>query len=314
MIGFGVKTSQARDYANYANLKKVWLEAERLGYNSGWLFDHLFELPQTGPSNEPCLEAWTTLTSLAADTEKIRLGVTVICAAYRNPALLAKMASTLDVISHGRLDFGIGAGWAEAEYKAYGYTFDKPAIRIAKLRDTLRIIKKMWIEEKATYKGRYYTITDAINNPKPLQKPHPPIWVGGGGEQLTLKVTAELADGCNFISLTPEDYKHKLDVLQAHCAKIRRNPAEIKKSWQGRVIIANDEPQVKEKLRKFMDTPQGATRAASNNLVGTPEQCIKRIQQYKDLGITQFMLVFPEAPGDLGTMRLFSEKVMPHFK
>lgn len=314
MIGFGVKTSQARDYGDYANLKKVWDEAERLGYNSGWLFDHFFELPQIGPADEPCLEAWTTLTSLAADTEKLRLGVTVLCAGYRNPALLAKMSSTLDVISHGRLEFGIGAGWAESEYKAYDYPFDTPSIRIAKLRETVIIIKKMWTEEKATYKGRYYTITDAINNPKPQQKPHPPIWIGGGGEQLTLKAVAQLADGCNFTSLTPDEYKHKLTILQAHCAKAHRNPNEIKKSWQGRVIIANDEAQVKEKLRRFIDTPQGAARATSSNIIGTPEQCTQQIQQYAELGVTQFMLVFPEAPRDLRTLQLFGEKVMPHFK
>jgi len=313
MIGFGVKTSQARDYGVYANLKKVWVEAERLGYNSGWLFDHFFELPQIGPADEPCLEVWTTLTSLAAETERLRLGVTVICAGYRNPALLAKMASTLDVISRGRLDFGIGAGWAESEYKAYDYPFDIPSVRIAKLRETVIIAKKMWTEEKPTYKGRYYAINNAINNPKPQQKPHPPVWIGGEGEQLTLKVVAELADGCNFSSLTPEEYQHKLTILQAHCAKAHRNPNEIRKSWQGRVIIANDEAQVEEKLHRFQDTRLGAERTASKNIVGTPKECVRRIQQYVDLGVTQFMLIFPEAPGDLGALHLFAQEVMPHF-
>jgi len=135
MIRFGVKTSQASDYGDYAVLRKVWLEVERLGFHSGWLFDHLFELPRAGPSLEPCLECWTTLSALAAETKRLRLGVTVLCTQYRNPAILAKMASTLDVISGGRLEFGIGAGWAEVEHNAYGISFERPAVRIARLKE-----------------------------------------------------------------------------------------------------------------------------------------------------------------------------------
>lgn len=322
MIRFGVKTSQTREYGDYAVLRKIWLEAERLGFDSGWLFDHLFELPSIGPSYEPCLECWTTLSALAAETEKLRLGVTVICTSYRNPAILAKMASTLDVISHGRLEFGIGAGWAGVEHTAYGISFDKPAARIAKLREAVKIIKKMWTEDKASFDGRYYKIKDAINNPKPIQKPHPPIWIGGGGEKLILKVVAELADGCNFISLTPEEYKHKLEVLEAHCVKVGRNMNEIQKSWQGRVLMTKNEAELREKSRKFIAQSRGATQGTvgaqipdvSRNIVGTPEQCVDKITQYTDMGVTCFMLSFPEMAKDLKCLEEFSEKVMSHFK
>lgn len=313
MIRFGVKTSQAGEYGSYDALRRIWLEAERLGFDSGWLFDHFFELPGAGPSEEPCLEAWTTLSALATETKKLRLGITVTCVSYRNPAVLAKMASTLDVISHGRLEFGIGAGWAGTEHVAYGIPFDKPEIRVAKLKETIKIVKKMWTEDKASFEGKYYTIKDAVNNPKPIQKPHPPIWIGGGGEKLTLKVTAELADGCNFISLSPEEYRHKLEVLKAHCSKADRNVDEIQKSWQGRVLMARDDAELRDKFRKLRILPQDFDRAASSNIMGTPEQCVDKIAQYVDVGVTCFMLSFPEVTKNLGCLEAFSEKIIPRF-
>ncbi len=313
MIRFGVKTSQAGDYGNYDTLRRIWLEAEKLGFHSGWLFDHFFELPGAGPSKEPCLEAWTVLSALATETKKLRLGITVTCVSYRNPAVLAKMASTLDVISHGRLEFGIGAGWAGIEHAAYGISFDKPAVRVARLREAIKIVKKMWTEDKANFKGRYYTIKDAVNNPKPIQKPHPPIWIGGAGEKLTLRVTAELGDGCNFISLSPAEYKRKLEVLKAHCNKVGRHMDKLEKSWQGRVLMANNDAELRDKFRRLRISPQESDRVISNNIVGTPEQCIEKINQYVNLGVTCFMLSFPEVTRDLGCLKTFSEKIMPNF-
>jgi F420-dependent oxidoreductase-like protein len=306
-IRFGVKTSQARDYGDYDALRRVWLEADRLGFHSGWLFDHLFELPGAGPSLEPCLEAWTCLSALATETKMLRLGVTVLCNNYRNPAILAKMASTLDVISGGRLEFGIGSGWASVEHEAYGIPFEKPATRVRKLREAIRIIRLMWSEEKATYHGKYFSVDGAVNNPKPLQRPHPTIWVGGGGEGLTLRAIAELADGCNFISLSPEEYAHKLVVLQAHCEHYARDPGEIQRSWQGRILLAKDAGELREKQRRL-------NIDSSHNIVGTPEECVKRIGKYTDLGVSLFMLVFPEATRSTGEMELFMDSVAPSFE
>lgn len=310
MIRFGVKTSQAAEYGSYATLRKVWLEAERLGFHSGWLFDHFFELPGKGPSAEPCLEAWTTLSALGAETKKLRLGITVTCVGYRNPAVLAKMASTLDVISGGRLEFGIGASWAGVEHAAYGIPFERPAVRAARLREAIKIAKKMWTEDKASFEGKYYTIKDAVNNPKPVQKPHPPIWIGGGGEKFTLKVVAEVADGCNFISLAPEEYRHKLEVLEDHCRRVGRNVNEVQKSWQGRVLMAKDDAELKVKLQRLGMPPRDLERA---NIIGTPEECVEKIGQYVDLGVTCFMLVFPEVTKNLGCLQEFSDKVMSQF-
>jgi len=305
-VRFGVKTSQARDYGDWSTLKRVWVEADRLGFHSGWLFDHLFELPGAGPSTEPCLEAWTCLTALASETRRLRLGVTVLCNNYRNPAILAKMASTLDVISGGRLEFGIGSGWASVEHEAYGIPFERPVVRIRKLREAVRIIRLMWAEEKATYHGKYFTVDGAINNPKPLQKPHPPIWIGGGGEKLTLRAIAELADGCNFISISPEEYKHKIEILQGHCERYGRNPAEVQRSWQGRILLARDARELKEKMQR---SPVDIT----HNIVGTPEECVRRIGEYTDLGVSLFMLVFPEAARSSESMELFMDRVAPSF-
>jgi alkanesulfonate monooxygenase SsuD/methylene tetrahydromethanopterin reductase-like flavin-dependent oxidoreductase (luciferase family) len=241
------------------------------------------------------------------ETKKLRLGVTVLCATYRNPALLAKMASTLDVISGGRLEFGIGAGWAEVEHKAYGFPFDKPATRIGRLREAVKIIKSMWIEEKTSFHGKYYDIEGAVNNPKPIQKPHPPIWIGGGGEELTLKAIAELADGCNFIGLSPAEYRHKLDVLGAHCTRLDRNIDDVQKSWQGRILIARDEDEIRAMKKRTGEVDE------EHNIVGTPDSCVQKIREYTDLGVSCFMLVFPGATKDLKPLKLFSEKVMPEF-
>jgi F420-dependent oxidoreductase-like protein len=305
-LRFGVKTSQARDYGDYETLRRVWLEADRLGFHSGWLFDHLFELPGDGPSLKPCLEAWTCLSALAAETKNLRLGVTVLCNNYRNPAILAKMASTLDVISGGRLEFGIGSGWASVEHAAYGIPFEKAAVRVRKLREAIRIIRLMWSVEKATYHGKYFSVEEAVNNPKPVQQPHPPIWVGGGGEALTLKAIAELADGCNFISLSPEEYAHKLDVLRSHCKRYARDPDEIQRSLQARILVAENADELREKQRRFNVDP-------NHNVVGTPEECIKSIEEYSKLGVTLFMFVFPEATRSSAGMELFMNRIAPSF-
>ena len=204
-MSFGVFLPFHTFDGSFSLLRDAVLECERLGYDSVHLDDHLMY------GATPVLECWTKLSAFAAVTTKIRLGTTVLCSSFRNPALLAKMASTLDVVSNGRLDLGIGAGVQEDEHKAYGFAFPKPAERIERLKETAIILKKMWTEEKATYAGNHYRIADAFCVPKPVQKPHPPLTIGGAGEKLTLKVQAELADRVDWGYLpTLEDYRRKL--------------------------------------------------------------------------------------------------------
>jgi F420-dependent oxidoreductase-like protein len=311
----GVKTSQGGLLGNYANLKQVWVEADRLGFHSGWLFDHLFELPLFGPSQEPCLESWTVLSALSSETKSLRLGVTVMCVSYRNPAVLAKMSSTLDVISSGRFELGIGAGWAKTEHEAYGISFGKPRERVERLDEAVTIIKKMWTEENWSYQGKYYSINGAVCEPKPTQKPRPPIWIGGGGEKLTLRAVAKHADGCNFIGLSLGEYKRKLEVLSKHCDSVGRSISSVRKSWQGGVIIGRNSAEVKDKLQSAVKSG-GVSNLdiESHNIVGTPDQCIQRIGEYLDIGVDRFMLSFPESATDLSDLRLYGEKVLPSFK
>ena len=208
--------------------------AENLGYDSIWVYDHFHNVPK--PAKEAVFECWTTIAAISQLTSRIRLGQMVGCNSYRNPGLLAKITSTVDVISGGRLYWGIGAGWYESEYKGYGYEFAKPSDRIGMLRETVEIVKSMWTNAETTYDGKYYKLLRANCDPKPLQKPNPPVWIGGGGEQLTLRVVAEHADVANFGSSVDEFIK-KRAILQKHCAVVGRDEDSIRKTISSEVFI-----------------------------------------------------------------------------
>jgi alkanesulfonate monooxygenase SsuD/methylene tetrahydromethanopterin reductase-like flavin-dependent oxidoreductase (luciferase family) len=229
--------------------------------------------------------------------------------------MLAKMSSTLDVISGGRFELGIGAGWAEIEHENYGIPFGKPRERVQRLEEAVTIVKKMWTEDSASFQGKYYTVNGAVCEPKPVQKPRPPIWIGGGGEKLTLRAVAKLADGCNFIALSPDEYNHKIAVLAKHCDSIGRKLSDVRKSWQGPVIIARSSAEVKNKMERAVRS--GDIRGddiEGHSITGTPEQCVQRIGEYVDLGVDRFMLSFPESATDLSGIRLVGEQVLPRFK
>jgi len=291
----------------FNSVRDVVLECERLGYHSVWLDDHLMF------GKSPILECWTALAALSQLTTRIRLGTMVLCSAFRNPALLAKMAATLDVISGGRLEFGIGAGVQKDEHIAYGMPFPEARVRVERMKEGVEIVRKMWTEEKASYKGKHYEITEAICKPKPVQKPHPPITIGGGGEKLTLKVTAQYADRCDFGYLPSlELYKHKLEVLEAHCRSVGREPWEIERScWPGgQVLIARNQKELSEIILARKPKRLSLSDFEKLNLVGTPASCLKKLQPYADLDVTHFMLFFGDLPS-LDGLRLFADSVMP---
>lgn len=293
-------------------IKKMSKQAETLNYDSIWLYDHFHTVPRVELVS--MFECWTTLSALAMETEKIGLGQIVTCNSYRNPALLAKMASVLDVISGGRLLFGIGAGWYEHEYLGYGFEFPKPSIRIGMLDEAVQIIKKMWTEKKVDFKGKYYTMKNGINYPKPLQKPHPPILIGGGGEKLTLRIVAKYADIYNWWSHgTVEDFKIKLDVLKRHCEEVGRDYKEIEKSYSTDVIIGESEKEVQSLTRELIEDRWISKEELKFKLVGTPEQCIEQLEKLVELGTTYFILYFARAL-ETRSYELFAKEVIPEFK
>ncbi|MFW9919799.1 MAG: LLM class F420-dependent oxidoreductase, partial [Candidatus Thorarchaeota archaeon] len=294
-------------------------EAEKIGYESFWCSDHIFLNESSAEQN--CLEAWTLLSALAADTDSIRLGTLVTCNSYRHPALLAKIAASIDMISNGRLWFGYGAGWKEIEYNAYGYDFPKIQVRMDMMEEALEIIKLLWTEPAPSYHGTHYSIDKAFSAPKPVQKPHPPILIGGMGETRTLRAVARYADYCNF-SLH-EELDRKLNVLKEHCKNEGRDYDELGKSlvamgWPG-VFVTEDEEKLEEQWRwrsEFLNLPieqvrERAMSIAPGSWVGYPEDLLERFEYLIELGFDFFQVMFP----GLGTeyieaSRLFSELVI----
>ena len=292
----------------WAKTVEIATLAERLGYDSVWVYDHVHNVPV--PAHETMFECWTTLAAISQRTSTIRLGQMVSCAGYRNPALVAKITSTLDVISGGRLDWGIGAGWYDSEYRAYGYDYPSNAKRIGMLRETVEIVKAMWTEPDANYSGRHFTIDGAQCDPKPLQTPHPPVWIGGGGEQLTLKVVAQHATHSNFGG-KPEEWQHKAEVLKGHCAAVGRDYEEITKTWSPEVFIRETEAEIGTESRSFWGEPFESWKAG--NLVGTPEQVVEKLKVYQSLGCGGVVPWVADFPGT-ETLTLFAEQVMPAFR
>ena len=229
------------------------------------------------------------------------------------------MGATLDVISNGRLEFGIGAGWNEDEYMSYDIPFPKPSIRIVQMREGIEVIKKMWTQENPSFTGEYFYIKGAQCVPKPIQKPHPPITIGGSGEKLTLKAVAEYADRSNWMGSVSE-FANKLNVLKEHCSRVGRDYDEIEKSWMGRAMVGTDPQQLRNKLKKLYRSGQlriippqpfddWLDNIVERGLIGSPSQCLKKINEYADLGVTYFMITFLDSPST-DNMKLFSENVL----
>jgi len=288
---------------------EIAVKAEELGFDSIWVYDHFHNVP--APAHEAVFECWTTMAAISQRTSRIRLGQMVGCNSYRNPGLLAKITSTIDVISGGRLDWGIGAGWYENEYRGYGFEFKKPSDRIGMLKETVEIVKSMWSNAETTYDGKYYKLERANCDPKPLQKPLPPVWIGGGGEKVTLRVVAEHADVSNFGS-SVEEFVRKREILKGHCAAIGRDEDTIRKTISSEVFIRETEKEILEAGSKSL-WGDSAESWRSKALVGTPELVSEKIQRYLDAGCTGFIPWCPDYPST-ETIELFAKHVMPNFR
>ena len=294
----------------YEAMTRVAQEAERLGFDSIWLYDHFHTVPT--PELETTFECWTATAGLARDTSTIRIGQMVTCNGYRNPALLAKIASTVDVMSHGRLDFGIGAGWYEHEFKAYGYDYPDGPTRLKMLAEALPIIKAMWTEDYATYEGKYYQVHGAINEPKGVQKPHPPIWIGGGGEKVTLKLVAKYGDASNFPGLDPEAFRAKAAILRQHCETVGRDYDTIIKSTN--IVAMLLDPTEVDQAEAITAPYRGdlsledARKAA---FIGTPSELIALCNQLQEAGAGYFIFYVPGVATDLRRLRMLAQEVLP---
>ncbi len=221
---FAFKT--APHHTTWADMLAVWTEGDQIDlFESGWTFDHFY--PIAGDTHGPCLEGWVTLTALAQATTRLRLGNLVSGIHYRHPAVLANMASTLDIISGGRLELGLGAGWNEEESGAYGIPLGTPRERSDRFEEACQVLVDLLSQESTTFDGKYYQLTDARNEPKGPQTPHPPIAIGGSGEKRTLRTTAKYAQHWNFVGGTPDEFARKREVLYAHCEQVGRDPKEI---------------------------------------------------------------------------------------
>lgn len=270
-LRFGIKT--APQWTTYEDMLRVWLEADELApIEHAWLFDHF--MPINGDPTGPCLEGWTLLSAYAALTKRLRIGLMVTGNTYRHPAVLANMAATVDVISHGRLDFGIGAGWNELEHSSYGIPLYSTGERIRRMGEACEVIRRMWTETAPDFEGKYYQIHAARCEPKPVQQPYPPFVIGGGGEQLTLRYVAQYADIWNFAGGPIDMFKHKSAVLAQHCTAIGRDPQAIELSIQMPVNYT-DMSETRALTQQFIDA--GATHIILNLRPPYPESIVHRV-------------------------------------
>jgi len=276
---------------------------ESYGLDSFWVMDHFHQIRNVGEVQEPMLEGWTTQSVVAGFTNKIKLGTLVTGIVYRHPSVLAKMGASLDVLSNGRLFMGIGAAWNVDEATAYGIPFPPVKERMQRLEEAVQVIKKMWTEETATFDGKFYQLRNAYCNPKPLQKPHPPIMIGGSGERRTLKIVAKYGDACNIFG-SVETVKKKLEILREHCHSVGRDYESIVKSKLGHIVIDKDKEKVAEAIKTL---PEDRRREYA--IYGTPEEVRRQVEAFRDAGI-EYLIVNLEPDSELRALELFANEVV----
>jgi len=319
LVAHGLSISEYPEMVRVANV------AESYGFGSVWLCDHFLTLspddyveqagvigeygqPQgkTRPATMPLLEAWTALSALARDTTNIRLGTSVLCNSYRHPSVLAKMAATLDVISEGRLDLGLGAGWFQREFDAYGIPFAPVGDRVSALGEALQVIKAIWTQPNPVYSGRFYSLDGAVCDPPPVQKPHPPLWIGGEGDRVH-RIAARSAQGINIRYWSPEKVKQRKDFLAQACASVERDPSTLRLSLMSLLAPTESAEQEAQIRAEFSGVPD------SGLIVGPAEKCIERINEYYESGVDTFLFTIPHvAESDL--IHTVGENVLTAFQ
>jgi F420-dependent oxidoreductase-like protein len=299
----------------YEFSKKIALAAEETRFNSIYAYDHF--IPHFRDDVEKNIfECFTLISSIASITHKIKIGQVVTCNSYRNPGLLSKMIATLDIISNGRAEVGLGAGWYQEEYLSYGYEFASHVTRISQLDESLQIMKKMWKENTTSFIGNYYKISNAICNPKPIQKPHPVIMIGGSGEKYLLKVVAKHADRYNLFFGSPEKMKRKISILKGYCKDIGRDPEEIEYSIVLPCLIRESEDEIDRMLikhkRKDKSMKEYLQYLVDGITIGTPEKIIKGLNEYVNEGVSHFIMHFLNL--NVKSLELFQSQVIKNYR
>ncbi|HEY3751713.1 MAG TPA: LLM class F420-dependent oxidoreductase [Pseudonocardiaceae bacterium] len=303
---------------HWTTMLDVARAAEDGPFESIWVYDHFHTVPM--PTEEATHEAWSLMAALGAATNRVRLGQMCTCMGYRNPAYLAKVAATIDVISGGRVEMGIGGGWYEHEWKAYGYGFPSAGERLGQLDEGVQIMRQLWTTGTATLDGKHYQVDGAIARPLPLQDGGIPLWIAGGGEKKTLRIAAQYANYTNFDG-SPEGFQHKSDILAAHCTDVGTDFGAITRSANYNVVIGETDKEVQDKLAWIRShyeplLPAAALDGAMKNfaegpMVGTPEQIAKRLADMNSIGMTYAILYFIEAAYDRSGIELFAREVAP---
>ncbi len=288
---FKVGIMTALDRTTWDEVRRVWAKVEELGFDSAWVNDHLLGVPPGASTDDPQLEGWTTLAALAAVTPRIEVGTLVTGNTYRNPALLAKMATTVDRISGGRLALGIGAGWFEAEHEAYGFEFGTARERAERLDETLQVISKLWSgEDEVNFEGKYFTLKDAPFSPPNVQTPRPPLIVGGQGKKWIVPLVGRYADGWNAsVRVTPEGFEERVDIINAECAKVARDPCPTRFS---KMLVLLDMPAIPGTgaiVRLGARLFDGDS--ASSILAGTKSDIADGIRAYVDAGANEILIM-----------------------
>jgi F420-dependent oxidoreductase-like protein len=307
-LRFGIHAGQ--QYTDFPSYLELWQTVEELGLDWASVFDHFMPI-QADPTG-PCFEGYTLLAAMAAHTSRLRLGIIVTGVTYRHPALLAKMAATIDHISGGRVELGIGGAWYELEHNQYGIPFPPIGQRLAMMGEAAQIVKSLWTQERTTFAGRHYQLNEAMAEPKPLQRPRIPLWIGGSGEKVTMRWVAREADGWNTF-LTPLDaFDHKLAVLAQHCADVGRDPGEIRIQAVLRAVLGADEHEAEEQLRARATGQVTTVEAMRANGVQafTPEQAVDFLAPYVDRGVKDILLM-GRPPMDRRSLELLAHEVAP---
>lgn len=304
---FGVTLPQIK--RSWAEAKAAATEFDTLGYDSVWVCDHVYGVPQP---NRPILEAWSELAAIAAITERVQLGTLVTPPFFRNPAVLAKQIATIDQISNGRVIAGLGAGWNQPEFQAYGCEFPAIGARLKGLEESIEIMKALWTEERATFEGEHFSVRDAFCEPKPVRRP--PVLIGGGGERVLMRIVARHADIWNNMAVFHAQLAAKIDVLRRRCDEADRDPSSLEISQQCVVIVAEDEPSARAALEKAQRIYGGHMGSAieEHGIWGTPERVIDCIERHRALGCGMLVMEF-FGRDTREPARLFAEKVLPAF-